>query len=51
MPCRGGDRCLQYGDVDSDSSTEFCFRGGLVVKLRWPEKAWLAVVNARPRTT
>jgi signal transduction histidine kinase len=48
VPCRGGDRCLVYGGVDSDTATEFCFRGGLVWKLRWREDAWLALVNAKP---
>jgi signal transduction histidine kinase len=48
VPCRSGDRCLVYGDVDSDAATEFCFRGGLVWKLRWREDAWRALVNAKP---
>ena len=51
LPCRVGDRCLVYGGVDSDTATEFCFRGGLLSKRRWQRDAWLALVNARPRPT
>jgi signal transduction histidine kinase len=39
-PCWPGQRCLQYGDVDSTRSVEFCFRGGLVGKQIWQGKRW-----------
>ena len=46
--CASGDRCLEYGDVDSKRSVEFCFRGGLIWKRRWRRDAWRALVDARP---
>jgi hypothetical protein len=45
--CGSGDRCLMYGDVETASATEFCFRGGLSLKRRWREPEWQALVDAR----
>ena len=51
LACAAGVRCLQYGDVDSTTSTEYCFRGGLVWKMRWQRDAWRRLVDARPLHT
>jgi hypothetical protein len=43
-PCWPGQRCLEYGDVDSARSVEFCFQGGLTSKRIWQRDAWDALV-------
>jgi signal transduction histidine kinase len=43
--CWPGERCLEYGDVDSSRSVEFCFRGGLVDKREWVDRRWRELVD------
>ncbi len=43
--CWPGQRCLEYGDIESDQSVEFCFQGGLVRKKWWSGRAWQEIVD------